>query len=367
MAYDIKNLSLEEKIGQMLMVGFEGNKITQRNIDQIQKYKVGGIILYKRNFDSYDEMINLITQLKELNKVNKIPLFIAVDQEGGRVNRIPKEILNVPSPYLLVEKLGEDGIKKASLIIAEILKKSGYNMNFAPNLDINRYEKNKKVVGDRSFGDNIETITKMGMLQKIIYEENNIIPVIKHFPGHGATQKDSHYFSPKIDIKYEDLLKSDLKPFEAIIKNGTDCLLVGHLRIKNKNSHTPCSLSKSFISEELRKRFNYNGIIISDDLKMRAIQNFYGYDRAAIKAIQAGNDIIMFRYNSIMEKLTIESIIHKARKNKIEIEKINSSVEKILNLKEKYHVTDSMPTEKLNIEEINKKIKELRDDIYGEN
>ena len=95
MVYDIKNLSLEEKIGQMLMVGFEGKKITQRNIEQIQKYKVGGIILYKRNFDSYDEMINLITKLKELNKVNKIPLFIAVDQEGGRVNRIPKEILTI--------------------------------------------------------------------------------------------------------------------------------------------------------------------------------------------------------------------------------------------------------------------------------
>ena len=134
MVYDIKNLSLEEKIGQMLMVGFEGNKITQRNIEQIQKYKVGGIILYKRNFDSYDEMINLITRLKELNKVNKIPLFIAVDQEGGRVNRIPKEILNIPAPFSISKNLGEEGIKRASLIIAEILKKSGYNMNFAPNL-----------------------------------------------------------------------------------------------------------------------------------------------------------------------------------------------------------------------------------------
>ena len=126
MVYDIKNLSLEEKIGQMLMVGFEGNKITERNIEQIQKYKVGGIILYKRNFNSYDEMLNLISELKQLNKNNKVPLFIAVDQEGGRVNRIPKDILNVPAPQKIYEKLGEEGIKQAATITSEILKKSLY-------------------------------------------------------------------------------------------------------------------------------------------------------------------------------------------------------------------------------------------------
>ena len=367
MKYDIKNLSLEEKIGQMLIVGFEGKTITKRNIDQIQKYKVGGIILYKRNFDSYEQMLNLIKELKELNKVNKIPLFIAVDQEGGRVNRIPKEFLNIPAPYKIVIKMGEDGIKKAANITAEILKNSGYNMNFAPNLDINRFEENQVVVGDRSFGKDPETITKMGTLQYNIYKSNGIIPVIKHFPGHGAAKSDSHYFSPKINSEFEELLNSDLKPFEELIKNGAECLLLGHLRIKNKTRHIPCSLSREFIVRELRKRFNYKGIIISDDLKMRAIQNLYGYEKAALKAIQAGNDIIMFRYPGFWEKITIDKILDEVRKKKINPYKIDKSVDKILELKEKYNITDTMPDKTVDIKKINKEIEKIRNIIFEEN
>ena len=356
MAYDIKNLSLEEKIGQMLIVGFEGNKITQRNIDQIQKYKVGGIILYKRNFDSYEQMLNMIKELKELNKVNKIPLFIAVDQEGGRVNRIPKDILNIPAPYKIVNKMGEEGIKKAAQITAEILKKSGYNLNFAPNLDLYRYEENKVVVGDRSFGKDIDTISKMGIIQMNTFKKNNIIPVAKHFPGHGATKMDSHFLSPKTNLKYIDLANIDLKPFEEVIKNNIECILVGHLRLRNKNALTPCSLSRKFIIKELKRRLNYKGIIISDDLKMRAIQYFYGFEKAAIKAFQAGNDIIIFRYNKTAEKSTVERLIKLAKKNKFNPYKIDTSVMKILKLKEKYKITDEMTNEKLDIENINKQI-----------
>ena len=367
MVYDIKNLSLEEKIGQMLIVGFEGKKITQRNIDQIQKYKVGGIILYKRNFDSYEQMLEIIKQLRELNKINKIPLFIAVDQEGGRVNRIPKEFLNIPAPYKVYEKLGEEGIKKASLITAEILKKSGYNMNFAPNLDIYRFEENRVVVGDRSFSKDINIITKMGMNQFNIYKSNGIIPVIKHFPGHGAAKSDSHYFSPKIKFKFEELLNSDLKPFGELIKNGAECVLVGHLRIKNKTRYIPCSLSREFIIKELRRRFNFKGLVISDDLKMRAIQNIYGYEKAALKAIQAGNDIIMFRYPEFWEKITIKKLVHEAKNKKIKPYYIDKSVKKILELKEKYNLTDIMPKEKIDIDGINKQIQEIRNIVYGEN
>ena len=151
----------------------------------------------------------------------------------------------------------EEGIKKAALITAEILKKSGYNMNFAPNLDIYRFEENRAVVGDRSFSKDINTITKMGMNQFNIYKSNGIIPVIKHFPGHGAAKSDSHYFSPKINFKFEELLNSDLKPFDELIKNGAECVLVGHLRIKNKTRYIPCSLSREFIIKELRRRFNF--------------------------------------------------------------------------------------------------------------
>ena len=365
MKYDIKALTLEEKIGQMLMVGVDGNKITTRTINQIKKYKVGGIVLYKKNFNNYEEMINLIQSIKELNKKNKIPLFIAVDQEGGRVNRMPKEILNIPAPYKIVNALGEEGIKKSALITSEILNKSGYNLNFAPNLDINRFEKNQKVVGDRSFGENKDIITKMGIIQMNIFKENDIIPVIKHFPGHGATIKDSHYFSPKTKISFEELSKMDLKPFENAIQNGADCVLIGHLRIKGENNYTPCSLSRKFIIKNLRKKLHYRGLIITDDLKMRAIQNIYGYEHAAIKAIKAGNDIIMFRYNETQESKTINKILDEVKNGKINIYKINSSVKRILKIKEKYNITDNTTKEKLDIKYINEKILDIRDKVLN--
>ena len=122
----IEDLSLEEKIGQMIIVGIDGNKITERTKKIILKYKIGGIILYKKNFKSYEEMAKLIKDLKELNSQNKIPLFISIDQEGGRVNRMPKEFLNLPVANLIATKMGEEGVKKAASIISEILSKAGF-------------------------------------------------------------------------------------------------------------------------------------------------------------------------------------------------------------------------------------------------
>ncbi len=136
---EIKELSIHEKIGQMIILGINSNNITKEIKTFIQKYKIGGVILYKKNFNTYNQMVTMIKQLKDLNKTNKIPLFIAIDQEGGRVNRMPKEILNLPSAYLIAKKLGKDGVKKSARIIGKLLKHSGYNLNFAPVLDLKRF------------------------------------------------------------------------------------------------------------------------------------------------------------------------------------------------------------------------------------
>ena len=136
---DIKELSIQEKIGQMLILGIDSNHITEDIKTMIKVYKIGGFILYKKNFDSYSQMVAIIKQLKDINKTNKIPLFIAIDQEGGRVNRMPKEILNLPSAYLIATKMGVEGVQKSAQIIGKILKQSGYNLNFAPVLDIKRF------------------------------------------------------------------------------------------------------------------------------------------------------------------------------------------------------------------------------------
>ena len=316
MERNFKDLSIEEKIGQMLIVGIEQNKITQRTKDLILKYKIGGVILYRKNFNTYEEMVGLIKELKELNKANKIPLFISIDQEGGRVNRMPKELLNLPAAGKIANKMQEEGITQSSNILAEVLSKSGFNMNFAPVLDLDRFKQNQ-AIGDRSFSKNKEQVAKYGNLQINEFKKQNIISVAKHFPGHGATNKDSHFNLPTIKLGIETLENEDMYPFKEAIKAGVDSILIGHLRIKEITGLAPCSLSRKFIVKYLRGKYHYRGLIISDDLKMRAIKNRYGSTNALIKALNSGNDVVIFRYNQKQEKNAIEKVQSLAKERKV--------------------------------------------------
>lgn len=357
---EINELSIQEKIGQMIMIGMDTNYITDRIRTMITKYKIGGIILYRKNFNTYEKMLELIHQLKELNRVNKIPLFIAIDQEGGRVNRMPQEIINLPAANKIALQGDKDLIKKSAHLTGELLKKSGFNLNFAPVLDIKNFS-NEHAIGDRCFGNDKETVAKYGITTMKSLQEQGIISVIKHFPGHGSTSKDSHYLLPIINKKFKDLENEDMYPFEQALNNGADCLLVGHLLIKNITGFSPASLSRKFISRYIRKKYKYNGLIFTDDLKMKAIKFLYGPVNAVIKAFKAGNDIIIFRFNKDEEKNSIEKVLKLVKSGKIKESRINRSVKRIINLKEKYNVSDDMPEESIDIDSFNNEILKIRE------
>lgn len=355
---EINELTIEEKIGQMIMIGMDTNYITDRIRNMITKYKIGGVILYRKNFSTYDDMIKLIKDLKELNRKNKIPLFISVDQEGGRVNRMPKEIKNLPSARKTAQ-YGEEIVRESAHITGEILKKSGYNLNFSPVLDIEK-DSDTKAIGDRSFGENKDIVSKYGILAMKALQEENIISVIKHFPGHGATNQDSHYFLPIINKKIEELENEDMYPFKEAIKQGVEAILVGHLLIPSITGIYPASLSRKFIVKYLRQKNRYKGLIITDDLKMKAIRFIYGADFAVKKAFNAGNDIILFRFKEKEERRVINEIIKAAKKGKIKETRIDRSVRRIMKVKQKYQVSDDEEIKKIDIDEVNKKIEEIR-------
>ena len=356
---DIKELSLQEKIGQMIIIGMDTNYITDRIKDMILKYKIGGIILYRKNFNTYQDMLKLIKNLKDLNRKNKIPLFIAIDQEGGRVNRMPREIKNLPSANQIAITGGEELVKASANITGQILRKSGFNLNFSPVLDIKRFE-NNHAIGDRSFGSDKEEVAKFGITAMKELQKNKVISAIKHFPGHGATKQDSHNFLPVINEKNEKLEKEDMYPFEQAIKNGADVVLVGHLLIKNITGIYPASLSRKFIAKYLRMKYRYNGVIITDDLKMKAIKVLYGTKLSVRKAFEAGNDIIVFRYNNKKEVEVIEQIISLVKKGKIKENRINKSVKRIIDLKNKYEISDTEEIQGIEIEKVNKEIETIR-------
>lgn len=356
MKFDISNLSKEEKIGQMIMVGMDTKYITDRIKNLIQKSKIGGIILYRKNFGTYQEMISLVNQLKELNKSNKIPLFIAVDQEGGRVNRLPTEFLKLPSADLLTKQNDYSLIENDADIIARILSNTGFNMNFAPVLDLKNYNQ-QHAIGDRAFSNDVEVVSRCGEIFINKHKQNNIVPVIKHFPGHGATKRDSHFILPVITKKLELLENEDMKPFENVINKGADAMLIGHLIIPKVSKRFPASLSRKFIYKYVRKKLKYNRLLITDDLKMRAIRIIYGEQFAIKNAFCAGNDIIVFRYNKTKEQKAIENLLKLYSKN---VGRVNRSVNRILKVKEEYNINDNLVENKLNINEINEEIKNIR-------
>ena len=163
-----------------------------------------------------------------------------------------------------------------------------------------------------------------------------------------------------MERKFKDLENEDMYPFEQAINNGADCLLVGHLLIRHITGFAPASLSRKFISRYIRKKYKYNGLVFTDDLKMRAIKFLYGPVNAVVKAFNAGNDVIIFRFNAEEEKNAIEKVVKLVKSGKIKENRINRSVKRIINLKEKYNISDDMPDEKINIENYNDEILNIR-------
>ena len=357
---NLSDLSIEEKLGQMMMVGFNGNQISDRVKELILNYKVGGFILYKKNFDSYEQMLQIIRELKKLNSRNKVPLFIAIDQEGGRVNRMPTEIKNLPSAYKIAQTGNIEVIKEAAKITGEMLYNSGINMDFAPVLDIKRF-KSKHAIGDRCYGEKEEDVEKYGLETMKQITANHVISVIKHFPGHGLTDKDTHLFLPVVKKSMEEIEKEDILPFKKAIEQGTDAIMVGHLIIKAMSKTLPASLSRKFIGKYIRKKLRFNGLVITDDLKMKAIKFVYGYKLAIRQAFISGSDIVMFRFDYKDEKSAIKQAYKMAKNGQIKECRVNRSVRRILKIKEKYAVSDTREFNGINTIEINERIQKIRD------
>lgn len=363
MKYDIHELSLEEKIGQMIIIGLN-TEVSVKNLEEIiEKYKVGGILLYRKNYhQNYEKMINLVNKIKTLNQKNKIPIFISIDQEGGRVNRTPKEFKNLPSANKLMKKSGEeDFVKRAGEITGEVLHELGINMDFAPVLDIKRFSDNH-AIGDRAYSENIEEVSKYGIEYMQALQKNGVISVVKHFPGHGATKTDSHIRLPKIEEEIETLEKEDMQPFKKAIECKVDGILMGHLKISKVTGNLPASMSKRFITKYIRKKYRYNGLVITDDVRMKGVRIRYGKNNAIKKAFLAYNDMIIFKYDNDIR--VIDKIIKLAKEDKLKMKRINKSVMRILKVKEQYELKDELiERDKTFIENINNQIEEIRQKV----
>ena len=339
-------------LAQKLLVGIPNKKYIPEVIDIIKKYHIGGVILYKNNYDSLKEMLELTNSLKEANGNYDIPLIIAIDQECGRVNRFPSEINRIKSSYRQCLS-GTECVRKASNLTGDLLKKVGVNMNFAPVLDIRRQKDDNAFIGNRAFSSNYEEVIQCGKIWCEELTKDHVIPVIKHFPGHGSLNTDSHIFLPVITEFKED--KSDLIPFRELIKEGVSALMVGHILIKGMTGHKPATLSRTFITDYVRKKHNYNGLIVTDELGMRAVRIFYGKNKPVLKAYEAGNDIICIKYHPNYIEKILNKLLKDAKLNKDEIEE---SCERIIKYKKEYKLSDKSINSTIDIDKVNEVINE---------
>lgn len=339
---------LRDKIGQMLMVGFRGTEAPADSYiaNVIKDLKPGGIVLFDydvstksfpRNILNPEQTKNLISNLQSQTA---IPLLIAVDAEGGSVNRLKSE--NGFLDILSAKEMGKnlETAKKESEKLANELKELGFNMNLAPVVDVD-INANNPIIGklDRSFSsDPNKVITSAEAFIKA-HSDKNIITVAKHFPGHGSSTSDSHLAMVDVTDTYQE---KELLPYIELQKKGLlDVVMTAHIINRNIDENYPATLSSNFLQKILRQEIGFKGVIISDDLNMKAIIDNYGFEEAIIKAVNAGCDILLISNNgtsSYDEQLPYKArdIIYDAVKsNKISLETITQSYNRIYSLKNK--------------------------------
>lgn len=353
---EMRDLTLREKVGQKFIFG-----INSHNIDiiirLIEDYHIGGIILYKSNYDNYEQMLEVINRLKRANAKNKIPLFISIDQEGGKVNRMPLEFKNFKNIYD-ISMVSEELIYESADITGEFLHHMGINMNFAPVMDI--YDGKSKVLYKRCFCKNI---AKNGINYANGLTNNGVISVVKHFPGHGATNIDSHFITPYVH-NYRLVLNKHILPFEEAIKSGVDAIMVGHLVIRGLTNGLPASISYDFITKYLRGKYGFDGLIITDEINMLSKNIFYRFSYMK-RAMLSSCDMILVKIND-NDTTIIDRFIQYISDNKEYQASLDESVERIVKIKNKYKVNDDLALG-CKIDEINEKIENINNLVIKEN
>ena len=339
-------MTIQEKIGQLFNIAIVGKKLKPEYKKFIEKYQIGGITLFNYNIKNKKQLKSFID---ELQNISKIPMFISVDQEGGRITRYKKGNFLPPSPYLIGKLNDKEIVKKVGEYTAKDLLSVGINLNIAPVADILSTYKNKAIF-DRSFGENAEKVSEMVSAYIESLQDNGVIAVIKHFPGQGSIKQDTHKTLPYSKIKTELLFKRDLLPFKtAINKNLVNIVMSSHVIFANIDYKYPATLSKKLLNGILRKKLNYNGIVFTDGLEMMAILKTYGLEKATLLALQGEVDVVTINWDLKNVKRAVKFIEESVKNKKISEELINQKLFRILKVKKKFLYN------KKSIKELNKK------------
>lgn len=321
-------LSVSGICGQLIVGGFEGEWLSPRFAAALQAGKRGGVILFKRNLPSHEHARQLCSEIIAASP-REFPPFIGVDEEGGRVSRLTSPILRLPPMRALSATGDANLIGHAGSLLGKQLSALGFNLNFAPVLDVDTNPQNP-VIGDRSFGRTPEAVC-LGALAFWQGMYKYVLGCGKHFPGHGDTLVDSHHGLPVIEHTRQRLNEIELVPFVAAARSNVDALMTAHVVVKEIDPSLPATLSRAVCTDLLRRDVGFEGVLFSDDLEMRAVADHYPVEDAAVWAVEAGCDVILICRSEEAQERAHAALTRRAERDRAFLDRCREAVERGLN------------------------------------
>jgi beta-N-acetylhexosaminidase len=353
--------TLEMKIAQMLMVGIESHELTKTEWEICRRYGFGGFILFSRNCC---DPLQIRSLCRSLSTTASLP-FIAIDEEGGSVHRLPPPFTHFPAAALIGQKGNPDLAERIGRASAAELALLGINLDFAPVLDVGSNPKNP-IIGDRSFGLTSDQVIAIALAWTEGLRSNGIIPCGKHFPGHGSTDKDSHLQLPIVAKSRIELREVDLEPFYHACRRRIEALMTAHVVFPALDERLPATLSREIVTGLLREQLSYEGVVFSDDMEMKALTDHFDTEEAALLSVRAGIDVLLYSHDLSKATTVFGVISREARRDKQLRARIDESCARISKLKmrcvrQNHRLPDKQLVERLIAFEHSK----LIDEIHG--
>ncbi len=330
----IKRMTLPQKIGQIMLIGIPRKILTSRDVNHLKKINPGGIVFYGRNFKDASDIPPLISKIKHIFNEYDLPLFFAIDQEGGIVHRIKGENYKPPSATAIGTINSEEFTREVAKSVGSTLRSLGIYINFAPVLDV-PVDLMSSPMLMRSYSSNPKTVTRLGNAYISGLHDVGILATAKHFPGIGRTHEDSHITLPRITWETLDEKKSDLMPFRGAIQSGVDIIMVGHFIAEPGDSKNPISLSSYWMTDVLRKELEFKGLILVDNIEMKPIEDNMSISEASVQSFKAGADIIMVSHERKKQEEVFNALMKAVQKGDISIERLNVSLGRIIEAKKR--------------------------------
>jgi len=311
----MKTKELKKIIGSLLVVGFDGPRLTESCQNFLEQWELGGVILFKRNIESLEQVQALNESIYETAQVTPI---VSVDHEGGRVFRLPEPFTDFPPMACLGERCAQEQITELAQEVGRAfgteLRAAGFNLDYAPVLDVDSNPDNP-IIGDRAFGKDPEQVAQVALEFLKGLQETGVLGCGKHFPGHGDTTEDSHLTLPKVEKTLEELEAGELIPFRQAVQHNIPLLMTAHVVYSALDPDWPATLSDEILNGLLHQKLGFVGLVASDDLFMKGISEKWPVEEAAERFLKVGGDLLLLCHQESVQRRIAAHLVHRAEKD----------------------------------------------------